>query len=211
VRRSLRILTILGILIAGLPSVAAADWALAPFIGRTFKGNTTLIDHEGGVPNGHWHFGAAVSMLGPGPFGIEGIFVNTLGFFEQENPSTTNGVPAVNIVKSRSIALMGNGVLAMPQRRTEYGLRPFVSGGIGLLHASATDFEDLTPVRTNLLGYNIGGGAIGYFTDRAGLRFDLRYFGTLKEREARPDEPMSVGPVISLRYWTAGVGFVFRY
>ena len=150
-------------------------------------------------------------MLGPGPFGVEGLFVNTLGFFEQENPPTTAGVPPVNIVKSRSIALMGNGVLAMPQRRTEYGLRPFLSGGIGLLHASATDFDGLTPVRTNLLGYNIGGGAVGFFTDRAGLRFDLRYFGTLKERDVKPNELISVAPTINLSYWTAGVGFVFRY
>jgi hypothetical protein len=207
VRLSLRILTLTGIILAGVPGIASADWCLAPFIGRTFHGSTTLIDHEQGVPNGHWNFGGAVSMVGPGPFGVEGLFVNTLGMFEQENPPT----PDVNIVKSRSIALMGNAVLMMPQRRTEFGLRPFVSAGIGLLHASATDFDDLTPVRINLLGYNIGGGAVGFFTDRAGLRFDLRYFGTLKEREVKPNEIVAVAPTISLSYWTAGVGVVFRY
>lgn len=207
-RRSLRILSLIGILVTGVPGTAAADWCLAPFIGRTFQGSTTLIDHEQGVPKGHWNFGAAVSMLGTGPFGIEGIFVNTLGLFEQENPPTPEGP---NIVKSRSIALMGNAVLAMPQRRTEFGLRPFISAGIGLLHASSTDFNDLTPVRKNLLGYNIGGGAVGFFTERAGLRFDLRYFGTLKEQEVKPSELVAVAPTITLSYWTAGVGVVFRY
>jgi hypothetical protein len=195
---------------AGAPGLASADWILAPFIGRTFHGNTTLIDHEAAVPNGHWNFGAAVTMLGPGPVGVEGLFVNTLGLFQQDNPPTTPGVAPVNIVKSRSIALMANGVLAVPQRRNEFGLRPFVSGGIGLLHASATDFEGLTPVHINLLGYDIGGGAVGFFTDRAGLRFDLRYFGTLKERALKPGEFVSVGPA-TLSYWTAGVGFSFRY
>ena len=209
-RRPLRFLSLLVVLIAGVPSVASADWILAPFIGRTFHGNTTLIDHEAAVPNGHWHFGAAVTMLRAGPFGVEGLFVNTLGLFQQENPPTTTGVAPVNIVKSRSIALMGNGVLAMPQKRTEYGLRPFVSGGIGLLHASATDFDGLTPVQINLLGYNIGGGAMGFLTERAGLRFDLRYFGTLKDRALKPGEFVSVGPA-TLSYWTANVGFAFRY
>jgi hypothetical protein len=210
VRRSLQVLSIFVILLAGVPGVARADWVLTPFIGRTFHGSTTLVDHEQAVPNGHWNFGAAVSMLGPGPIGFEGIFVNTLGFFEQDNPPATAGVAPVNIVKSRSIALMGNGILAMPQRRTEYGLRPFVSGGIGLLHASATDFEGVTPLSINLLGYNIGGGAVGFLTERAGLRFDLRYFGTLKDRELKPGEVLSVGPA-TLSYWTAGIGFAFRY
>lgn len=209
-RPFLRILSLLGLVITCVPGVAAADWILTPFVGRTFHGSTTLLDHEDGVPKGHWHLGAAVSMVGSGPFGIEGLFVNTLGFFEQENPPETPGVARINIVKSRSIALMGNAVLTMPQRRTEYGLRPFVSGGIGLLHASATDFNDLTPVRINLLGYNIGGGAVGFFTDRAGLRFDLRYFGTLKDRALKPGELFAVGPA-TLSYWTTSIGFAVRY
>jgi hypothetical protein len=210
VRLSLRTLALCGLLLLGAPAAASADWCLAPFLGRTFHGDTTLIDHEQATSNGHWHFGGAVTMIGEGPLGVEGLFVDTLGFFENDEATGSAGVAPVNIVKSRSIALMGNAVLALPQRRTEYGLRPFLSGGLGLLHASATDFDGLTPVKVNLPGYNIGGGATGFFTERAGLRFDLRYFGTLKAKEPKPEESISVGPA-TLSYWTFNVGFVFRY
>ena len=39
---------------------------------------------------------------------------------------------------------------------------------------------DVLPVEAKLLGYNVGGGAVGFLTERTGLRFDLRYFSNLK-------------------------------
>ena len=44
--RTFRVLTLLGILITCAPRIAAADWLIAPFIGLTFKGETTLFDPE---------------------------------------------------------------------------------------------------------------------------------------------------------------------
>ena len=75
---------------------------------------------------------------------------------------------------------MGNVILTIPRSWNEYGLRPFVSGGIGMLSATATDRLDFLPVDTKLLGYNVGGGAVGFLTDPVGLRFYLRYFSNLK-------------------------------
>ena len=103
---------------------------------------------------------------------------------------------------------MGNALLTTPRRWNEYGLRPFVSGGIGLLRASAKDSFDILPVSTNLLGYNLGGGAVGFLTERAGLRFDLRYFSNLKPSDS--DEGIAIGRV-QLSYWTASAGVVFNY
>ena len=103
---------------------------------------------------------------------------------------------------------MGNVVLTTPRSWNEYGLRPFVSGGIGLLHAStATDALDVLPVNTNLLGYNVGGGAVGFLNDRVGLRFDLRYFSNLKPSD---DTENAIGRV-HLSYWTGSVGVVLKY
>ena len=77
---------------------------------------------------------------------------------------------------------MGNVVLTTPRSWNEYGLRPFVSGGIGLLYASTSAAEavDVLPVNARLLGYNVGGGAVGFLNERTGLRFDLRYFSNLR-------------------------------
>jgi len=199
-----RILTVLGILIAGVPASAAADWQVAPFLGLTFQGETTLLDNESAVGKLDWSFGAAVSLLGAGPIGAEGLVVYTPGFFQQDNPPADRP----DVVESRALAIMGNVVLTTPRKWTEYGLRPFVSGGIGLLRASSDDQFGVFPVRANLLGYNIGGGAVGFVTERAGLRFDLRYFSNLKRSES--DEGISLGRV-QLNYWNASVGVVFTY
>jgi hypothetical protein len=208
VRAPTRILILLGILIAGVPDVAHADWLLTPFLGLTFQGQTTLLDNESAVGKAHWNFGGSVSLVGAGPIGVEGLIDYTPGFFQQDNPPAIGGVPAVDVIASRSLAIMGNVLLTTPRQWSEYGLRPFVSGGIGLLRASAKDSFDLLPVNTNLLGYNIGGGAVGFLTERTGLRFDLRYFSNLKPSDT--PEAIAIGRV-QLSYWDASVGVVFRY
>lgn len=197
-----------GVLIVGTSRPAFADWHLTPFLGLAFHGETTLIDHEQAVGKAHWHFGGAVSVVGDGVIGAEGLIVYTPGFFQQDNPPAIGGVPPPDVVESRALALMGNLILTTPRRWSEYGLRPFVSGGIGLLRASAKDSFDIQPVSANLLGYNIGGGAVGFLTERAGLRFDLRYFSNLKPSDS--DEGIAIGRV-QLSYWTASAGVVFKY
>ncbi len=207
-RRASRVLTILGILLAGLPASVQADWLLTPFLGLTFQGQTTLIDNESAVGKAHWNFGGSVSLVGAGPIGVEGLIVYTPGFFQQDDPPAIGGVPAPDVIASRALAVMGNVVVTTPRKWTEYGLRPFLSGGIGLLRASAKDSFDVLPVSANLLGYNIGGGAVGLLTERAGLRFDLRYFSNLKPSDE--PEAIAIGRV-QLSYWNASVGFVLRY
>jgi len=208
VRTSLAIAFAVGVLIAGTPGRAAADWHLTPLLGLTFHGETTLLDSESAVGKAHWHFGGAVSVVGSGILGAEALIVYTPGFFQQDSPPAIGGVPPPDVIASRSLAIMGNVLITTPRRWNEYGLRPFVSGGIGLLRASAKDSFDILPVSTNLLGYNLGGGAVGFLTERAGLRFDLRYFSNLKPSDS--DEGIAIGRV-QLSYWTASAGVVFKY
>jgi hypothetical protein len=196
-RTALRILTLAASLVAALPRPVSAEWQLAPFVGWTFKGSTTLPDLAGGQDQVHWTFGGAATLIADGPLGVEGLFLYTPGFFG-------SGLGLVN--ESRTLALMGNVVLATPRAWNEYGLRPFVSGGLGLLHASLEDAQDLFPVRENLLGINVGGGAVGFLTDRTGLRFDLRYF-----RHLKPGEEGDAFGDVRLSYWTGTIGVVFRY
>lgn len=195
-----------------LATPCAAEWQLAPFAGFTFKGDTTLFAEtvpadDGGVESVnaasrvHWNFGGAATLIGAGPLGVEGLFLYTPGFLQQD----------VGVIRaSRTIALMGNLVLATPRNWNEYGLRPYVSGGFGLLRVTGEDIDrvDLFESPVNLFGYNVGGGAVGFITDRTGLRFDLRYFS-----HVRPDRTLvgnSIGPV-ELKYWNAAVGVVLRY
>jgi len=207
-RRPFRALAFLGVFLFSVPASAYAEWQLTPFLGLTFKGDTTLTDHEQAAAKTHWTFGGSVALMGSGPVGGEGLVVYTPGFFQQDNPPLIDGLAPPDIIESRTLAIMGNVVLTTPRSWNEYGLRPFVSGGIGLLRATATDSLDLTQVNTNLLGYNVGGGAVGFLNDRVGLRFDLRYFSNLKPSD---DPESSVTARVHLSYWTGSVGVVLKY
>ena len=111
------------------------------------------------------------------------------------------------VTSSRTIAFMGNAVLTTPRRWTEYGLRPFVSGGLGVLRTSVTDRGNIFSTDTNVGAFNIGGGAVGFFSRRVGVRFDFRYYANLHRSE--PLEPTAFGPV-HINYMTTSVGLVIR-
>lgn len=179
------------------PQLVAAEWHLTPMVGFTFAGETTLPDVEKATDKVHTQFGGAVSLLGGGLLGLESIFVYTPSLFERDRSL---------VDKSRSLAWVGNLVLTAPRNWTEYGLRPYVSGGIGLMHVSVTDKLSLTPVQTSLTGFDIGGGAVGFLSSRTGIRFDFRYYSNLH----RVDEGAVAVDRIHLRYFTGSVGIVFR-
>jgi len=181
------------------PAPARADWQFAPFFGYSFNGETTLVTPEArGDLKIRWTVGGTVTLIGRGPLGVEGTVLVVPHFFEAGN------VGAVS--SSRTYALMGNVVLATPLGWNEYGLRPFVSGGLGLMHATQRTTPAVFSLSEDLLGYNVGGGAIGFINDHTGLRFDLRYYSSL----SRTDEAVALGPV-RLRYWTGTVGVVLKY
>jgi hypothetical protein len=199
VSRALKILTLTCILSIWRVAPARADWQFAPFFGYAFNGETTLVTPEAhGEIKVRWNVGGTVTLIGKGPLAVEGIFLLVPHFFEAGNSGTVSS--------SRVYSLMGNVVLAAPLSWNEYGLRPFVSGGLGLMHATQTTIPNILPLNENLLGYNVGGGAVGFITRHTGLRFDLRYYSSLSRNENSP----AFGPA-QLRYWTGAVGVVLKY
>jgi len=199
VRAALRWLLLSVACLVVSPAPASADWQFAPFFGYSFAGETTLVTPEAlGDLKIRWTIGGTVTLIGRGPLGVEGTVLVVPHFFEAGN------VGAVS--SSRTYALMGNVVLATPLAWNEYGLRPFVSGGLGLMHATQRTTPSVFSLSEDLLGYNVGGGAVGFISDHTGLRFDLRYYSSL----SRTNETIALGPV-RLRYWTGTVGVVLKY
>jgi hypothetical protein len=182
---------------------AAAEWQITPMLGLTFGGSTTLQDPEVGTEHVHTNIGLAGTFLSNGLFGAEAIVNLTPGFFEAPTGSA--------IVSSRTGVLMGNVVLTAPRRWTEYGLRPFVSGGFGLMHASERGSPilgvSLIDVKTNLPAFNIGGGAVGFLSPSVGVRFDFRYYATLHGTELEPGAAFGAA---HLRYMHLSAGLVLR-
>ena len=185
------------------PSTAAAEWHFVPTIGWTFQADTSFLDPEQATSKVHWTFGGTVTLLGSGIFGVEGMIAWTPGFFTNDEVAE----PLRIVTKSHTLAIMGNAVLTTPRNWTEYGLRPFVSGGFGALGFSRTEVNNVFPDERTFAAFNIGGGAIGFLSKRTGVRFDLRYYNNLGEPDAPPAS--CLGPC-HLRYMTFTAGVVIR-
>lgn len=196
-------------ILLGAPATATGEWHISPMVGLTFAGKTTLTDFDEATGKVHPNLSLSGALLGGGLLGVEGIASVTPGFF---------GAKGTFVEHSRLTTLMGNVVVTAPQRLTEYGLRPFVSGGFGLMRISKLEttcpvaictprpLPDILSFTENLLGYNIGGGAIGFFSRSVGVRFDGRYYGTVRGSDRGP---IALGDV-NLRYMTLSVGVVIR-
>ncbi len=206
--KALRVCTWILVLTA-LATPASADWHFTPFLGATFGGSTTIVDLETGAEKTRTHYGVAVSRIGKYPLGIEALFVYVPGFFEgtDPNPISEPDILEPRVLSSRVLGLMGNVIFATPREWNEYGLRPFVSGGLGLLHASQRDNFGVFPITRNILGWNAGGGATGFLSVSTGVRFDVRYYSNLQPADTSGESFARE----HLSFWTASVGLVLRY
>jgi hypothetical protein len=196
--RAATIATLLLIVLCGSPRETRADFLFMPFIGGTFARETLFnIGVEQGEGSTHVIFGGSASWLSAGILGVEGEFAYAPGFFEVDNPLT-------DVLGSNLFTLSGNVIVAVPLSVSEYSLRPYAIGGVGLIH-SGISYVLQSPVDDNSLGFNVGGGAIGFLTRRTGVRFELRHFRTFARE---PSDFGDVGPRVS--FWRFTVGVVIR-
>jgi hypothetical protein len=184
-------------LVLATPAAASADWFITPFIGLKFAGDTNLVDLESGASNTKLTLGAIVGWIDPGLLGFEADVGYSPRFFERSSGAL--------VARSHVITVMGNFVLSVPQEITGDSLRPFVSGGAGWMRIGIDDVAGLLPVKSNLFGINVGGGATGRLTDVSSLRFELRYFKSITNDEE------AVREGTSLSFWRVGVGLTLRY
>jgi hypothetical protein len=108
---------------------------------------------------------------------------------------------------SNVMSLTGNLLLAVPLSVTRESLRPYISAGMGMLHAGVDDQINSATIDRSLLAVSIGGGAIGFLSPRAGVRFDLRTVrstSTGLNTATLLNEPQ-------LGFWRATVGVAIRY
>ena len=192
------------------PACAHAEWQFSPFVGYAFNGSTNLLDfgllnNETANDEPHLNFGGSVRLVGDGVLGVEGYYVQTPKIFESRQFS----INLPRIRNSRTYAVMGNAVLTTPRSWNQYGLRPSLSGGVGLIHAAAEDQLRVSPYSFNVWGMNAGGGAVGLLSDKVGVRFDVRYFRNLTSLPEAELVLVTLGRPVRLSYWTASIGIVF--
>jgi hypothetical protein len=183
------------------PRAGLADWHITPFFGASFGGETNLIDLEGAAGKTRIVFGGTGSFLTDGFLGVEVDFGHVPGFFENEE--------AGSFVTSSSVTtLTGHVILAMPRTVTRESLRPYLSGGFGLIRVRLEDRGDVFSADANLLGLSVGGGVIGFVTTRTGLRWELRYFRAVQGEV--PSGGFASG-LTRLTFWRGTMGVVIRY
>jgi opacity protein-like surface antigen len=194
--------------LGGVATPASADWLLTPYLGVVFGGSSNTVDLNDFDDEfeQRLNFGGSATWMGQGIIGFEVDFNMAPNFFQ-----TTAGGDDFDILDLDSSVqtLMGNLVVGIPVGgSTGPGVRPYATGGIGLMRAnldSATDlFDNLS---TNELGLNLGGGAHVFFNDNIGIRGDLRYFRGLQGGDDDDDDL----DLEDFDYWRGTFGVTFRF
>jgi hypothetical protein len=164
-------MTIAALALAIAPSAAWADGYFVPFIGANFGGDVGRPLRETVDERNRLAWGFGVGGMAGGIFGAEFDFGYTHNFY------ASNGT---FVTKSNLITAMPALVIGIPVGgQSGPGIRPYVVAGAGLLRRDL-DFTTIDTLSRNDWGYTLGGGVMGYFSDRVGLRGDLRYFRNFK-------------------------------
>ena len=192
---------------AGAPAKASADWLFTPFFGINWGGTAEFTDFGGDFEDEFeqkMNFGASLSWMGAGAFGFEVDFGYSPNFFQN-----TTGDDNFEFGDSNVTTLMANLKVGVPfGGQTGGGIRPYASGGLGLIKSRIDDPDDLFELNSTDWGFNVGGGVTGFFTDNFGLQGDVRYFRSLQDNEPDDEVDLALG---SFNFWRGTVGLVFRF
>jgi hypothetical protein len=175
--------------LVGAPAPARADGYISPFAGVNFANDTG---------QGRANVGAAAGWMGAGIAGAELDVGYAPNFFGSQGDFGSNNV----------LTVMGNLIVGVPAGGTHGpGLRPYGTLGVGLMRSQvdgrpAPGF--IPKIDDNNFGLNAGVGLMGFFSDHAGFRGDVRYF-----RDFR-DTPANTVQFGSFHFWRASLGIVLR-
>ena len=205
------------VFVTGMARPAAADWLLTPYLGIVFNGaaNTIDVDTLEEEFRRRTNLGIAAAGMASGIFGWEVDLSHTRNFFQL----TEGGGDDSDFfdVTSSLTTLMGNLVIGIPiGGTTGGGVRPYVTGGLGLMRARIEVDDLFDDLSTNDLAFNFGGGAHLFFSDNIGIRGDVRYFRGLEQRD--DDDPLEDDDFIDedfgledFDFWRATIGITFRF
>lgn len=191
---------VVGLLMLPRPAVAA-DKQVRPLVGLSFRGATTFVDLDKAVGERHGIIGVQAAVLG-NIVGVEVDVARAPGFFQ-----TGRGLGVSPLVLHSSVmTAMGSVVFAAPRKLTEYSLRPYFVAGAGGMRIAIDDYFGILKVRDTIAAYNLGGGVVGFLTNRVGVAWDVRRFSSVKGMAATGT---STGGHLS--FWRASMALAIRY
>lgn len=179
------------------PAAARADWLFTPHLGTTF----------GGGGSGNFTYGATIGWMGAGVVGWETEFAFTPDVIDFEDELDVDD-DSVDLLDDKAMTVMFNAIVGAPVGGTTGGgFRPYFSGGLGLFQTNIESDELLFEDDSSKFGFNLGGGAMGYFGN-VGIRGDVRYYQTLADSNSDNDLGIELG---DYDFWRATVGVTFRW
>jgi hypothetical protein len=154
-------------LFGGAAQPASAQVFLSPLVGYDFGGDSGCPTVTG-CKDKNLNLGLAFGNYGT-LFGVEEEFAYAKDFY--------GDVPSY---ESSVVTLMTNFLLSPDVGR----IKPYGLVGIGLIKSNV-QFGQLSNLTTNLntVAWDLGGGIVGQFSDRFGMRADVRFFKAMKDFE----------------------------
>jgi hypothetical protein len=173
---------------------AHAQGFVAPSLGATL-----------GNPSGEGRadFGASLGWVAPRePIGVELDVVYAPSFFGGAESHAANSVTTVmgNVI----FAGGGSGRYGFGRRRPS-SVRPYVSGGFGVMHEVVTTAAALR-VANDDFGMNLGAGVMTFSRRSVGVRGDVRYFRNLVNSDAGANIEFG-----AFHFWRASIGLLFAF
>jgi opacity protein-like surface antigen len=203
--------TLVLLFVTGMAKPASADWLFTPYLGIVFSGaaNTVDINDLDEAFEQRVNFGGSLAGMSSGIFGVEFDVNYTPNFFQ----FTEGGEDFEFLdVDSSLTTLMGNLVIGIPiGGTTGGGVRPYITGGAGLMRANINAVDFLDDLSTNDLAINVGGGLHVFFNDNLGFRGDLRYFRGLEQQDDDEEFDVDDFGLEDFDYWRATIGITFRF
>lgn len=174
---------------------AHAQGYIAPSLG------VTIASPSG---EGRADFGASLGWLSPrDPLGAELDVTYGPSFFGNASRYGDNSMTTVML----NVMLAGGhdrGARRFGRRRGLPAIRPYLSGGLGVMH----EVSRAAGAGNDDLGANIGVGVMGFTRRSAGLRADLRYFRNLVSGQNLDRTTIDFG---AFQMWRASVAIVIPF
>jgi hypothetical protein len=191
--RTLPFVVVVALIACLSPTSARAQGYVAPSLGITFanpssQGRADFVADLGWLPRRE-------------PIGLELDVMYAPSFFGNQGPYGQNSVTTV----------MGNVIVAgggQDRGRRSSSVRPYLSGGIGVMHELVTTADGVNRISNNDLAVNGGLGIMAFSRRSVGIRGDLRYFRDLKDHQAGNVTNIDFG---SFHFWRASIGVVVAF
>jgi hypothetical protein len=194
-RRAMLVATVL---LVTTRAAIAGDRQIRPFVGATFGAGTSFFKPDDSIGK-NLVIGASAVFIGE-IFGVEADVADVGGFFESDESAL--------VIGSRVTTVTGNLVIAAPHKMTEYGLRPYVVAGGGLMRIKTTSSLNIFDVSSFLPSFDLGAGVVGFITKRVGVSWELRRFQNIGGRSNTGG--LTFGPE-DLSFWRGTMSVAFRY